>query len=536
MSTTCRIPAIVRAVSGALFLIVLSAFVLVIPGKSLAQGTGDLLMTTFPSRNFTGTPITVGSVTVIDQTNLNPGGRGNQFSVRIQGFIFAETTGTYQFQTRSDDGVRLFVNSTNVINNFTDHAATNDVGSIDLVAGTWYPILLEHYENGGQQRLRLRWQPPGGGGFVYPPSSALSRTLVVSSSGPPLGTQDERIAYIVTEEAARSLRDEMAANQRANQDARGRHATAMRCRALREDGAAGVQDPRCDDDAVSRNASPLNFDGSLTANAASTNLIGAFSGQSAVQFGGAQSIYSGDFSVSRFEGGDVSAVFAARYARERMVDDMLLGYFVGLSLTHSDIEDVLDGNRTGYGLSAGAYVVDQLTETLTLDGYLSVGIGRNNLDIRDGGDDISSDYNTQSILMGVALSGERSFERFDLRPELSLSYGYTDIGDIDVTGAASPIVDAGSVTLGRISFEPDFVFALGTGGSRLDTNEVWITPSATCEYQDTTFSETSCGGGLAFEWAASAGNGLTDMSVRLSREVLDGDSRDTIGFQMESRF
>ncbi len=513
---------------------VFSAFLVLVAAEQVkAQGTGDLLMTTYPSTDFTGTPITSGPVTIIDQTNLNPGGRGNYFSVRVEGYIFAETSGTYTFETRGDDGVRLYVDGSLVVNDYGLHGARNRTGTIDLVAGTWYPILLEHYEWGGRQRLRLRYQPPGAGSMAFPATTVLSRSLPVSATIPMLATQEGRIAHIVTEEAARALRTEMGVNQRANRDARARHATALRCRELREDGVAEDTLATCADDA-GRKSAPLQFNSTVSANSASSKVAGDFFGS--WDAGNTRTLYFGDFDVTRYEGGDVAAVFSARYAREKMIDDRLVGLFLGFNLNHSHIEDVVGGDRSGFGVSAGAYVVDKLTDTLTWDGFVSVGAGRNNLDIRDGSDEISGDYNTTSVLLGVALSGSREFETFELRPEVNLSVGHTAIGNVDLSGGTSDIVDAGGVTLGRMSFEPDFVFALGTSGTRFDTNEFWVTPSMTCEYQDAMETREECGGGLALEWSASAGNGLHDLSLRLSHETIGGSARDSVGFEIKSVF
>ncbi|HEX5055520.1 MAG TPA: DUF6701 domain-containing protein [Gammaproteobacteria bacterium] len=96
--------------------------------------------------------------------NGTPGVTGigaDQFSVRWSGILRATVSGNYQFQTVSDDGVRLWVGNTLVTNNWTDHAsATNTSGVVALTAGTLYFIRLEYYENGGQAEIRLRWQPP----------------------------------------------------------------------------------------------------------------------------------------------------------------------------------------------------------------------------------------------------------------------------------------------------------------------------------------------------------------------------------------
>lgn len=503
--------------------------------KALAQATGDLLMTTYPNQTFSGTPITTGPVTVIDQTNLNPGGRGNDFSVRIEGFIQADTTGIYTFETRGDDGVRLFVNGSLVVNDYTDHGARNRTGTISLTGGVWYPILVEHYENGGRQRLRLRWQTPTSAGLSFPPATALSqKEPVVSSEGPPLGTQDDRLAYIITEEAARSLRADILANQRSNQDARARHAAAMRCHGLREDDT-NVDRSDCQDGITSRNAVPLTFDGVLSRTDKATKLDSSFYKESPAR-NGYRYVYFGDVDVSRFEGGDVSATFAGRFSLERMSGDRLIGYFLGVSATHSDIKYIVNGKRTGYGVSAGIYAVDQLTKNLTWDGFLSVGTGRNNLDIRDGGADIAGNYTTTSLLMGLALSSAKEFAKFELRPEVNMSFGHTDIGEVELTGGTSPIVDAGGVTLGRLSVEPEFVIPLRNSRSRFDTKELWITPSLTCEYQDTTYTSESCGAGLAIEWSAGRSDDLLGMSFRAATETIGDNTRDSIGFRIESVF
>jgi hypothetical protein len=86
----------------------------------------------------------------------------NNFSVRWTGRVEAPVTGTYRFSTVSDDGIRLWVNGQQVINNWTDHAATtNTSAAIALTAGVKYTITLEFYEKGGDATARLQWSYPG---------------------------------------------------------------------------------------------------------------------------------------------------------------------------------------------------------------------------------------------------------------------------------------------------------------------------------------------------------------------------------------
>ena len=98
----------------------------------------------------------------------------NSFSVRWTGFVQAPATGTYTFQTISDDGVRLWINGTQLVNNWTDHSATtNTANPINLVAGVKYAVTMEFFENGGDAVARLLWRTPGNTTFVAVPKDRL---------------------------------------------------------------------------------------------------------------------------------------------------------------------------------------------------------------------------------------------------------------------------------------------------------------------------------------------------------------------------
>lgn len=72
--------------------------------------------------------------------------------------------GTYVFTTRSDDGVRLFVDDQLVIDDWTLHAATTRRGTIALTQGN-HAVRLEYFELTGNASVSLSWertaaQPP----------------------------------------------------------------------------------------------------------------------------------------------------------------------------------------------------------------------------------------------------------------------------------------------------------------------------------------------------------------------------------------
>jgi hypothetical protein len=79
------------------------------------------------------------------------------FSVCWTGQVQPLYSETYTFKTTSDDGVRLWVNGQQIIDNWTNHAPTDDTGTIALSAGVKYDITLEYYENGGGAVIQLYW-------------------------------------------------------------------------------------------------------------------------------------------------------------------------------------------------------------------------------------------------------------------------------------------------------------------------------------------------------------------------------------------
>lgn len=145
-------------------------------GCPTGSGTG-LLAEFFSNMTLSGSPVLtrIDPTVNFDWANGSPGAPlgVDGFSVRWSGKIQPCNTGTYTFRTRSDDGIRLWVNGTQIINNWTNHAATYNEGTISLTAGQKYDIVLEFYENGGQAVAELNWTLPGGSTFEIIPSSQL---------------------------------------------------------------------------------------------------------------------------------------------------------------------------------------------------------------------------------------------------------------------------------------------------------------------------------------------------------------------------
>jgi hypothetical protein len=106
---------------------------------------------------------TVLSSGVVSEVNFQWGGgnvlnsnRGDGVIVRFHGFINIPTAGTYSFGGNADDGIRIRVNNTQVVDSWIESGGAFREGSVSLPAGA-VPIELIYYENGGGAMVNLQW-------------------------------------------------------------------------------------------------------------------------------------------------------------------------------------------------------------------------------------------------------------------------------------------------------------------------------------------------------------------------------------------
>ena len=75
--------------------------------------------------------------------------RVEQFSARWSGYFIPPASGSYTFHTRSDDGVRLYIDGRRVIDDWNPHAETLDAYAGRFEAGKPYAIRIEYFDAGG---------------------------------------------------------------------------------------------------------------------------------------------------------------------------------------------------------------------------------------------------------------------------------------------------------------------------------------------------------------------------------------------------
>jgi hypothetical protein len=119
------------------------------------------------------TPNVDKKMSTVDWTSAADFGFEDNFVSQVLGYVNVATAGTYTFRLMSDDGSRLLIDNTLVIDHDGLHGVTPKDGAVALTAGA-HALRIDHFEAGGGQQVTLQWQPPGASGFVTVPNSALS--------------------------------------------------------------------------------------------------------------------------------------------------------------------------------------------------------------------------------------------------------------------------------------------------------------------------------------------------------------------------
>ena len=110
--------------------------------------------------NFDALPVVkTGSV---NQPTLAVRNREENYGVRYRGYVSVPTDGVYTFYTTSDDGSKLLIGSTEVVNNDGTHGEEERSGTIGLKAGV-HALSILFFQGGGGQALTVSYSGPGVG-------------------------------------------------------------------------------------------------------------------------------------------------------------------------------------------------------------------------------------------------------------------------------------------------------------------------------------------------------------------------------------
>ena len=90
---------------------------------------------------------------------LNERKRESYFGLRFDGFIKVPKDGLYTFYLKSNDGSRLFIDGSELIENDANHGAVEEPGNISLKAGL-HKIMVKYFNCGGGKALNVNWSGP----------------------------------------------------------------------------------------------------------------------------------------------------------------------------------------------------------------------------------------------------------------------------------------------------------------------------------------------------------------------------------------
>jgi len=155
--------------------------------------TGNYFNLTNGAANFEGPPV----LTRVD-AGINFAWAGTQpnelvsatdFMVRWHGKVQPLYSDVYTLSTATDDGSRLWVNGTLLVNDWTGHGVTTNSGTIALKAGEQYDIVVEYYQGTGGSGAYLLWQSEHQApqlipaSQLFPGTGLLQPTLSVARAG-----------------------------------------------------------------------------------------------------------------------------------------------------------------------------------------------------------------------------------------------------------------------------------------------------------------------------------------------------------------
>ena len=99
----------------------------------------------------------VGTVANFD---LSPRTENSNFAFHFSGYISVPADGVYTFHTLSDEGSRLYIGDSLIVNNDSLHSAQERSGQIGLKAGL-HRITVDFFENSGDQLLNVSYEGAG---------------------------------------------------------------------------------------------------------------------------------------------------------------------------------------------------------------------------------------------------------------------------------------------------------------------------------------------------------------------------------------
>jgi hypothetical protein len=123
-----------------------------------------------------------------DASGPDPAVGEDNFSIRWMGELEAGFTETYTFYPRTNDGVRLWVDGRQLVDSWETVAIypIEHSGTIDLIEGNTYTVVMEYFEDIDRAVAELRWESPSTPKQIVP-QAALALPVKANSPSPRSG-------------------------------------------------------------------------------------------------------------------------------------------------------------------------------------------------------------------------------------------------------------------------------------------------------------------------------------------------------------
>lgn len=357
-------------------------------------------------------------------------------------------------------------------------------------------------------------------------------TIGSGSLTPPPSSGDDAKPVDVSSDAVRQLASKIAGTQRLVREGRNRFIQSRR--QMRGDNA-GIS---------SRNMVDFEFDGTLNAKNGRISSKGSFFQQDGNFEGTSRRVFFGDFDIQRSgDTGSTTATLSGKMAWEHMLSEQnMVGYYIGADMARSNIKGTYFGDQNTYGVSVGTYFVSALQENLFLDGFASLGVGKNDLALANGTVDLSGDYNSRTVTLGAALTGVIKQEGYEIWPELAFTYGKTRLGTLSMTDSLAAVadnnvtLDAGDISVANLTLRPEFRLPMD-GLASVDSISLFtFAPRLLCEQLDTNVKTKNCGGGAEFGIDRTSEDGLSRFVARIKADRIVKVTRSALELKVEYRF
>lgn len=149
----------------------------------------------------------------VNNFTLSPRTQEDYFNFKFEGFLYINQGGAYQFQTTSDDGSRVTIDNTMVVDNDGQHGARTITGQTMTLAAGARLINVKYFDYNGGQTLAVRYKGPDtGNAWISIPDAALRSGNASSASTMLVYGAEAAENIVATENGAESFTTDLYPN------------------------------------------------------------------------------------------------------------------------------------------------------------------------------------------------------------------------------------------------------------------------------------------------------------------------------------